>query len=213
MKIRKNTNLAIIIALAFQTPIKEIGIKSIKKINDELCIDILRTLPINKMKMINRLYNINVASNTLQYRMIIDKDKNISIKLNEMDRLKLYYLFDASIGYENKVDIYNNQMTNNIQMYKDIIFEILDDNDEEATNTYVFYFIANDNSYLGFANDDLYNKHCIKSYDFKEPENAYKLKGNETDAKVVCIRRNYNSNYYGNWNYAKSGTDFTLLKY
>ncbi len=213
MKIRRNNNLAVLIALSLQTPIKEINVKDIKRINNETYIDIIRTMPISKMKMINKFYTINITNNTLQYRVTVNADNDITVKLHEMEKLKLYYLFDITSGYEEKLIAYNKQMTNNIQMYKNIILEALNDEDEEVQDKYVFYFIANDRSYIGFANDDIHNKHCIKSYDFTEPENAYKIIGNKVDAKVACIKRNYNSKYYGNWNYAKSGTNFTLLKY
>ena len=210
---RSYHSIATIAAIALSCNTGEISVKQTNTINDETYIDIVRTMPIAKMKSMNKFFGTNIRDNTLWYRITIDKDENISFNRHTMETVQLYFLFDISKDLDAKVKGYDESITKNLNNHKELFLEVIKDNHSDI-KSWVFFFISKGvgNRYLGFANGDLNNKHCIKVYDYIEPEGAYKFKGSEPSAKTIRLKRNYNSQYDGSWLYAETGFDFNQLR-
>ena len=80
---RSYHSIATIAAIALSCNTGEVSVKQTNTINDETYIDIVRTMPIAKMKSMNKFFGTNIRDNTLWYRITIDKDENIEESIEE----------------------------------------------------------------------------------------------------------------------------------
>lgn len=194
--ITKTEKLEIILAIASSCQIS--NIKVLKIIENEKEIDIYfnRKLKLHDLKNINNYFNIDYKDKELNYKLTFNvENKNLKLKILSLDELV----------DENKYNEFLYKFYLRIEKYKELINTILLNEDIEINN-YVFYFIPYNKKYVGYANGDLNNDYCLKSYNFKQPENAYILRGTETDAKILTLRRNYNSKLNITWKYILSGS-------
>lgn len=166
---------------------------TISKFGDGYKINFVRIVSISELKKMNMYLHSKVKSKSLVYELIINNDELI-IHLNQPE-LNQLTLFNDNVDLD-KLKQYNQSITKRANIVKDLLLNTLIENDANNLE-WVYFFKGSD--YIGYANADINNSHCIKGNNECIPEGVYILKGNETDAKCILLRRNQNSIYGGFW--------------
>ena len=118
-------------------------------------------------------------------------------------------LFDDMTNLINKINEYDEKITNKLKKLNTYLYEALYPTDLEISD-WTFYYIAHNGKHIGFPNKDLQNDHSVKVYvtDFSWFKNetvpsfynsVAKYTGTINDAKIRCMRRNYNSKHGSDW--------------
>lgn len=158
-------------------------------------IKFIRIISISELKKMNTYLHSKIKSKLLAYEMIIN-DEEITMRLNqpELNQMNLFDDVDLS-----KLEKYNQLITKRANNVKDLILNTIFKKDLNVSE-WVYCFKGSD--YIGYANADMHSTHCVRGNRDYIPEGIYILKGNETDAKCVLLRRNQNSTCGGSWKMA-----------
>lgn len=169
---------------------------SISEFGDGYKIKFIRIVSISELKKMNAYLHSKIKSKLLVYEMTIN-DEEITICLNQ-PTLNQMNLFDDNVDL-NKLDKYNQLITKRANNVKDLILNTIFKKD---SNVLAWVYCFKGSNYIGYANADMHDAHCIRGNRDCIPEGIYILKGNETDAKCVLLRRNQNSTHGGSWKMA-----------
>lgn len=218
MHLTKNqlTNISILSAIALDIKSDKMSIKSVKENNNVISLILIRKLTISELKQINEKFKTNISTTRLNYSLQIDiLNNDIVFKIEDI--LKMQLSFDDDMDKINEqliiVDNYNKQITHKLKLYDNLLFNTFK---TDSIDTWTFYFVTPNLEYIGFANGNLSDSHCIqvKQENFSDIENVYNstynVVGTLTDAQCLCLRRNYNSSYK-TWKHCKINTSAESL--
>lgn len=224
MKLKDNQkkNLQALLSVALKTHYKNIIIAdNVIENENNIVIKFIRKMSVSELKLLNAYFISDVRNKKISYNLTIynsqPKDCIITIE-NINSQVTLFT--DKELLISQRINNYNNNITNRLRKFVNLLIDTFNDNSEH--NEWTFYYIARDNSHIGFANND---KTIDKSYKIfknhygflKNKENApfydnvEKFIGTENDAKCMCLRRNYNSKHNGSWKVCKFGTSINHL--
>lgn len=212
-------NLQALIALSFNTHYLNIYINKVNETTDDYQIKFTRKIKhcdlneLNNFFELNRYYSCDVH---FGYELLyeINIHKPIFSAEIECHLLSNRQFIEANVKH--KLDDCENQINESLGKYKDLLLETIWPTDEEV-NDYTFYYIAKTGCNIAFANKT-YNHHSLKidinesnDYSNEVYKHVFTLRGTENDAKIMMLRRNFNSNYYNDWKYCKINTPIITL--
>lgn len=169
-------------------------ISNVSEFKDQIQVSFIRRISITELEKINSYLESNLKNKQLVYKFIITPSScEILLDQPEFNQISL---FDNNYN-EDKLIAYNKSINNRLNAVKELLINTFFD-DDFLEHDWIYFFVAS--SYIGYANGDLNSNKCIRGTTLGIPNNAYKLKGTYNDSKCVLLRRNQNSNCFGNWN-------------
>ena len=212
------SNLKTLLSISLNTYYDNIVIVKTDMMDDTFMCNFERKVSINHLKKINDYLGTDIRSKIINYSLIANKNNDI-IKLN-IENIQLTLLNNTD-DLINKINDYNEKITNKLKKLSKYLYETLYPTDLEISD-WTFYYISHNRKHIGFPNIDLQNSHSIKVYvdDFDTFKNksfptfynlVAKYTGSLNDAKIRCMRRNYNSKHGSDWNVCKYGTPIEYL--
>lgn len=191
---KQERNLNCILLYCLNEKNKKYEVLSSSQVNEQIQITFIRKISISELEEINEYLKSNIKNKKLIYKVIITP-KMVDIFLDQPE-FKQISLFD-NIYDNDKLNKYNKMLISRLDNVKDLLINTFFEKDQNIQE-WIYFFIAP--TYIGYANDDTYCPFCIKGDSNEIPKNAYVLNGTYNDAQCILLRRNQNSNYYGNWN-------------
>lgn len=223
MNLTKNVrnNLNTLLSIALNTNYMNIRIDKFEIIENTAMCNFTRKVSINHLQKIKEYFNIDIREKKLQYSLIVNQNTNtIKLHIEGIEKFQINSLGSSEI-LNNKIQEYDAVITKRLNRLSNYLYETIYPTDEEIYN-WTFYFIPHHKKYIAFANADLQCPSAIKisTSNFKWFENDIYpsfydsvdlYRGTLNDAKVLTMRRNYNSKYKSNWMYCLHGTSIEKL--
>ena len=219
-------NFNALIAIALNTSYTNINILKSDILGDVFILSFERKISLNHLKKLNKYFGTDIRKEKIPYSLIINKKLNsIKLHIEGITHAQISLLDEINKEQEilnNLADKYDEQISNRLINYSEFLYETIYPTDTDELE-WTFYYFARDKSHIGFANKDLQSDKSFKilSRDFehfntqKIPsfyDNIYRYVGTVNDARVMCLRRNYNSTHGSNWKYCMHGTPINLLE-
>lgn len=191
----QSLNIKILFAYCIKEKTKNCELNSCIKVDtitNSYRIECIRKLSIEQLKTFNRQFKCDVRNKYIRYMLLVNKERcELSCNPVEFDQLSLLNNHDEII-----LNKYNNKITNRLMKVKELLIETLYPSQMVKSNWIYFFESKN---YVGFANADLNNKHCLKGSFNNIPKNVWTYYGTYNDANCIRLRKIINSNFNTNW--------------
>ena len=222
LTINQKQDIQILVSLALHAEHKKIEINSIKgDINNILIINLSRNMSISELRKLKNYFNLDKIPNIIKYTLkIVFNKKQCRLHIENICSNQISFF---SLPCENdlwkKKREYDMKINKELIQYTDLMFNIFK---TDELSTWTFYYISWNYDHIGFANADKKSRNSYKVFkeDFKKYINIknadfYKyvlpFKGTLNDAKIMCIKRNHNSECGGDWDICEYGVPINEL--